>query len=717
VAFSTKSDSADVNSITEKRDLLLSARTRFAPETQSLRQAAVQKTVEQVLLRLENHQRLALPAIHEKLNRTLGNETSVIGLPDVREALKVLVKENRVAGHGTGLDGRVYWLNPEARATLLEAQKVSEARLRSLVTRLFMHAPGHPDKYYTAFFECIRLIFGQIADGYVRQITGKALPDELATHQVVTDSLDEVVASFPSVNSVALRRGVQAFLTDVDPESSEVKWNLTQNSYLLRALGLDEKGFLLSKEVLGGATVYLDTNVLIHMLEPRARLHKNCVALANACARLDVSLRTAHISVSELNGVVAHHRDVMIKVADEIPAETATKVNDVFFQAFLTARHENPDLSVKEFFESFDSPSEKLESFGCEVADDAWFLREKKSMSTRELARVIKSEYERRHPGQPKREAAAVHDALMVAWIERERLEGNDKCWLVTLDTSLPAFIPKGAKPVPLAITLDALLQWISPLAAREGLDEDLSEMFSMAIRQQVLPHETFFELPDFLILAELEWSCKDLPAEDVEECVRSLGSFTHMDLTKPENREKLSHAIAKFFADPSRKYKGAVQKLEEQLAEKDKEKAELVAEHERQVAEILQASQIQLDKINAKVDALEAQNEEARERIQREQDSRAQELQERKTRKSAFRRLVAAAIVFLVVESLGVLIALNYGSGDNWLQKLVAFSVVLLVAAAVSSVLGSMIVGRTRMHHLPHVFQRLMRWPLGTRD
>lgn len=693
-----------------KRALLMSARARFAPETQTLKQAAIDKTVEQALLVTPEGVRLSLPAVHHKVDETLGNG-SAISQGEVREALARLVRESRVEGVGTGLDQRTYALLPAARASLREAQSVSDRRLSQLVNRLFKRAPGTADSYATPFFECLRLIFGQVADSYVRQITGHALPEEILTHQAVAEALTECEAAFPSVDASALRRGVMAFLTEVDPDSSEVKWNLTQNSYLLRALGLDERGFLLSREVLGGAVLYLDTNVLIQALEPRARLHRSCIALARACTHLGISLRVAQVSVMELRGVIAYNKEVMSKVVDQIPDETAPKVESIFFQAYREAQLDQPELTVDEFFANYEDLSGAMGAMGCETVDDRWFVDNKTDAKTKTLAGQIRSEYDSRHPEQAKRERAATHDALMIRWVERERLSGSPKSWLVTLDTSLPSFVPDegAANASPLAITLDALLQWISPMASREGFDEDLSDIFSAALRQQILPHENFFTLQDFLVFAELDCSCRNLPAEDVEECIRCLGAHTHVDLSDARNREVLAHEIATFFADPGRKYKGALEQLEAQLQKKDDDIRALITAHETAMSEVKHEANSRSDQLEAELGLLRDEQTKANEALTAERNDRAEETRHSRLVASARRRSLLSVGLLIVVESVVVYLALKYSTGDNGLQKVMAFWPLVAVAGGISLLVGAtLIIGHERLRLLPDVVRAL---------
>jgi hypothetical protein len=72
---------------------------------------------------------------------------------------------------------------------------------------------------------------------------------------------------------------------------------------------------------------------------------------------------------------------------------------------------------------------------------------------------------------------------------------------------------------------LDALLQWMGPNIADEGLLSDFARIYSSAIQQQLLPVDNFFELSDFCMLAEMECECSELPVEDVIECLQIIKS------------------------------------------------------------------------------------------------------------------------------------------------------------------------------------------------
>lgn len=84
-------------------------------------------------------------------------------------------------------------------------------------------------------------------------------------------------------------------------------------------IGLDPSGYLLSKEVFGNAVFYLDTNVIINALEPKAQHFKSFEVLSKACRQLRIELKICQISKEQLQRVVEWNRGVISKVVDRIP--------------------------------------------------------------------------------------------------------------------------------------------------------------------------------------------------------------------------------------------------------------------------------------------------------------------------------------------------------------------------------------------------------------
>ncbi|GAI16689.1 unnamed protein product, partial [marine sediment metagenome] len=293
------------------------------------------------------------------------------------------------------------------------------------------------------------------------------------------------------------------------------------NYYVAQALGLDPSGRLLSKEIFGNSVFYLDTNILFHALEPKARHHGSFKALSNACNQLQMELKVCQISLSEFQDVVKHYREIIRKVAAQIPEKTAPKIRGMFYRLYCEQLQSTGTADLDKIFDIFDNPVDDLSKlYNVARIHDGWFMEAEIQPETASFAEAIRQAYKKKR-GRLKNKRSALHDALLLRWIPVEQGRTGKNTWLITLDTSLPGFVPEGENMPTrsLSITLDALLQWISPIAIHGDIEDEVAEIFAEAVKYQLLPQESFFELRDFLIFAEMEWSCKELPAEDVEEC------------------------------------------------------------------------------------------------------------------------------------------------------------------------------------------------------
>ena len=673
------------NDIAQKRSILFSARIRFSPEIQPVRDTAIDKIIEQNLLVADCERGLTLKEIENQGAVCFAGGTPAISHYDMEKSIGRLVEGNRVIVMGEPNQKR-YRLSESAREELWEMQRSTETRFSRVVSKLFKNAEEGFSFYTTPFLDCLCIIFSRLGETYVRLIKGEVGLDELLRLPSLLHALQEVKKKYQSINKSLFENAIFSFFRDSDPDYVAIKWNMAQNHYIAKALGLDPSGYLLSKEVFGNAEFYLDTNVIIQALEPKARHHGSFKALSKACQKLQIKLNVCQISLNELQRAVEYYRDIIQKVVNQIPGETALKVRGVFFQLYREQLSLTGSVDFDEVFSSFIHPMEVLpQSYDLDLIDDLWFGEAEHQKETGELLKAIKLEYQAKC-GRPKSMRSALHDALLLRWIQLEREQSNKNTWLITLDTSLPGFLPQPAvTPVrPLAITLDALLQWISPIAIHDDIEDEVAAIFSEAVKYQLLPQESFFDLRDFLVFAEMEWSCKELPAEDVEQCIRYLKSNApNLDPTTPADREKIAREISKFFADPGRKYKHEIQRLEVEMLKKDQE-------HKHELEEMKEF----IRERDEKIEGIE------RERIQGEEKERSKALKQ-----SAYWR-TSFVILLVLTYGLTVLYLSNqYGHGENLFQKVINSWPYLTLGCVLGVGLFWFIVGKERI--------RALGWPL----
>lgn len=149
-----------------------------------------------------------------------------------------------------------------------------------------------------------------------------------------------------------------------------------------------------------------------------------------------------------------------------------------------------------------------------------------------------------------------------------------------------------------------------------------------------------------------------------------------------------MAHEISKFFADPGRKYKQEIQRLEA-------EKARTEEESNRKLEEITKAMKERDERI-AKLE---------RERLEQEEKKRTEAL-----RRSARIRLGLVALLVTGVEAAIVYFVGQYGEGATFLQKVVNSWQLLAAGFAIGIVSFWFILGKERIRILGWPFTKLLK-------
>jgi hypothetical protein len=377
-------------------------------------------------------------------------------------------------------------------------------------------------------------------------------------------------------------------------------------------------------------------------------------------------------------------------------------------EAFIAERKQSADLSLDAFIERFQAPLETLhESFGLVEEDDRWFDAAPEDQDTKRLAVDIAKKYESMR-GRRKSEKAAIHDAVLLRWVMREDSQ-NRKSWIVTLDLTLTDWSTGQKIDGVRVLTLDALLQWITPALSGSADEDRLAEIFSEAIRFQLLPRDTFFQLRDFQVFAEMGIETKQLPVEDVEACIREIKKAgPHLDPSEAKDREKMGQIIQRYFADPGTKYQRTIHELQlhtEKLVGDLKEEGRLRSEAERQLRRLDEESQ-QRDSRLAEEARARINAEERLAQLERKLGDQERNARQKELIRSAVLRSILVLLGFLVIEGGVILLVWQYGSGDNLFQKITAAWPWLTVGVAVPGAAYPLIMGRKRM--------RLLKWWRG---
>lgn len=684
--------------ITRKRSMLLTARMRFSPQVQPVKEAATDRIIEQILFVAPIKKGLSVEEIQEIFSSESGGYA--ISSCDVGNSCKRLVGKQRIVPQQKG-ELELYRLSEKVSHELGETQHQTEVQFNSVVNRLFKNAKEGASAYRAPFLKLLCIIFSQLAEEYVHVIKGDIRGDEFLSFPFVSSALKEVKKEFDSIDGPLFESVTLSFFRDSDPEYDAIKWNMAQNYYIAKALGLDPGGVLLSKEVFGHAIFYLDTNIIIEALEPKHRYHKSFLAFNKACKQLGITLKVCQISLDELRIWLAYQRELMEKVIDQIPDETAPEISSIFYEAYCEKKRAGKAVSVGEFFTSFDSPMDYLKGlFEVELEDDIWFDEAKSKPETRRYAETLRSKYSAMRR-RSKKWGAALRDALSLLWLQKSRGENGGNIWLITTDTSLPACPPPNASSGSLAITLDAILQWISTMVVREDAVADFPAMFAEMLKYRLLPQDRIFDLEDFLIFHEMHMTCKELPAEDVENCIRYIKSNAPMlDPSDPADREKLAYEVSKFFADPGRKYKQEIARLEAEKQEVEQEYKTRLGGASKRIDEMQLQYKKDLEERDGEIEELQRKFLEYEEKTQKES-----------LRRSALFRVGLTIIVFLILEGLVVFLAASYGEGPNLFQKVLnSWPFFSVAVPAVAILLGWVFIGKEGFKTLGWPFTKVFK-------
>ena len=665
---------------------------QFSPTTQSVKNAAIDRIVEQSIW----IPRTDAISVDEIVDRSAvvtngGTEIPVLRHSDVVDSINRLIAAGRVRATDRP---NAYTLSDSARAELERTRGESITRARRIVNRLFRARMSDPERLIDPFFELLSRIFSRLGASYVGALTGDA-PKAFPVSDDDLRAAASSVASRHGLSETLLHDAAVQFFEATDPDAVATKWNLTQSFYVALALGLDPSGALLGDDLLGNCSLYLDTNMVIQGLEAMARLHGSFQTLVRVSNRMGIALKVWSGTLRELNRVVDFHVGAIEKIRDRIPEGSEVKIQGIFYEKYRReSQGRTDDVEIGSLFENFSEGRRTLVTkYRIEVEDDSADEEEERERVLEEdIVPIIELYGQRR--SRHKSRVSAIHDATLI-YKAVSNATGNSKCLVVTLDMVLPEIRLKGHEDVSAALTLDALLQWISPFANVMQDDDEFATIFANALASQVLPAENLFDVRDFLIFQEIDWDTKRLPAEDVENCIFHLRKVAPgLDPSRAEDREKLHGEVARYFADPGRKYHEQLKNIEESVelirreAERDRKEA---SEREG-------ALRGELDRSSGRVDEL-------KEQIREGERERKEEALGRST------RIRVILLVVLEVVLVGGVVggAFLWGSGDNGWQKIVGSWGLVLGAAGIPPVLAYPVLGRRRLGRLGVVLKGVL--------
>lgn len=566
---------------TNPSELLFSTQLRLAPEAQPLRESAIDCIVERAVYAFGVDYRPTLDELcHSTVMRPDG-KNQFLQRETIEAAIQRLISVNRVK-YDESMSIRKYSLPDSVFRDLAHEYDEHKKKMARVISLAFSELDVSAG-LVSLFVTCLYNIFSDLGAMYANVLVGTTKADSAAGHPSIKLAVEKVAKERSGDEKRQLGEALRRFISSNDPEAEHIKWVLGQNFYIAKSLGLDEGAQTLSRDAFAKASFYLDTNVALAALAPQAKHHNSFASFISACKALDVTLWVSGVSCRELEETARGAARLIRQVEKEIPDATAPKIDNLFWSIYKEEQGRNPDVDVYEVMSRFDDPSTQLQArYDVKYVDDRWFGDAENTRKTNLLANDVRTATEKKR--RPKNKLACFHDALMLQWIELERKKHNPKTWLLTLDYSLPnTDSSSNSAATGLWVTLEAIVHWLAPYLTQPDQKRDFAALFSEMLRLQVLPQRRLFDLNDFRVLASMELQCKNLPPKDVEACVRRIHKLTTIiDPSTAEGRERLSHEIRKFMADPNREFRRESEDRKSQL-EQVEERLEISLKNEKE--------------------------------------------------------------------------------------------------------------------------------------
>ena len=308
---------------TLKRSVLLGARIRFSPSGASVRSQAIERIMEENLAAAEGTEGLTEQELDNLA--TIGGKRSVLRSFDVKQGVECLKKSGRIVEIKYGKNLR-YKLSAEVKAEITRAITEAEGRMKTTIRELFGKVSDGEDTYSRAFIRLLCEVFSRLSELYVQIVTRKQRDVDLAEHKLLAVVLENVLESESVPDNETFRYGVNRFFRESSPQFDQIKWNMAQNFYVAKALGIDEAANLLSVDIFKGSAMYCDTNILIAGLSTVSRHYNSFRELAKTCKFIGMDLKATHATIEELKRTIISNASDLQKVFDRIPDQTQKKV-------------------------------------------------------------------------------------------------------------------------------------------------------------------------------------------------------------------------------------------------------------------------------------------------------------------------------------------------------------------------------------------------------
>jgi hypothetical protein len=535
----------------DKRGLVTSLVFRFSPQTQEIKRRAIDEILLNTLYL--SGRSLNFDQLCDELS---GEENGLFVAPnELRKSISRCLDKDHVVEVTGGY--RLTGQTSVEIATRKEEFRKKEERAINLAFR--ETTTGHNEK--EAFMYALSKIFAAIG----RESASLVLKNGAEGESIESDTVEKVattVASKFSVDKDSIGRAIKRFFESSDPNVISLIWRFSQNFFIAHCIGIEsENTDLLSGETLRKSDFYLDTNIVIPILESASPTHRAVSLLQNKSDSMDFRFFVLQDTIEELKSWVNYNYGKVQRVVGVVPEECLRNISSLFMDIYRSFP-DDEDVEIKDIFASFANPKESLQDkYNADVLSGIYIDPIRDSEDTKIIKSRILSAVEKANKFKETNQIE--HDAILISYVKNARSEGFKNSWVLTADKTLASAFIKDKNGGPLVLTIQALLQWLSPTMTSSGDSDEFRSVFADMIRDRLLPQTQLFTIEQYAVFNDLGISVSELPAEDVDDCVKYIdNNISDVDLGSAEGREKMYSRISQFFASPDRRQNATIADL-----------------------------------------------------------------------------------------------------------------------------------------------------------
>ncbi len=531
-----------------KRSILATVAFMTDPDTQDIRESTYEKLIKQ-LVWLDKEDDVSIQKLQKEIikeyYKSLSHDALWKILNSMRAKNTVIIRNN------------VMSLSVSEKERVSNIFKEAKWKLSRVVNKLFDTNESSPALYERPFLFTISHVFATLGEKSVRLIKGEMI-DETSVRACISNSISLANSKYRKVSQNLLRNRITFFFRDTqDIDFSSIKQNLAQNYFIAKAIGIDPSGSILTKAVFNKSVFFLDTNILLCSMDPLLRDHEIIKSVVMYIKKLDSTLRIAKASLSEIARLGTHYKNITSKIKDQDSLDRLLREfrHSDIISLYKKKKEKDPSVTFDKVLEPFLKPEAIVRAFfQTKIEDTEWFENNRASDIVRRFSEKIELLYLDLYK-VPKHKKAALHDALVLLWIEEEyskRYPGR-KIWFFTNDFSLTEEGVRGFYNQRI-ITLDTFLQWMFPQPNSHV--SDFQDVYSELIQKRLLPQEISFSTLDFEVFEELGLSIDEMDSEKVVDLYRYIrDNIQRINPSDPRSRESFHRAMRNYMTDPLSKH------------------------------------------------------------------------------------------------------------------------------------------------------------------